>query len=68
MTGIEKQPGRSIYDPSVQFGLEGELSNMRMVQEQDRYLSTLKDRWVSGDIDEMRRRLLTIARLRYFLK
>ncbi|MCP4797025.1 MAG: hypothetical protein GY885_12800 [Phycisphaeraceae bacterium] len=68
VTGIEKQPGRSIYDPSVQFGLEGELSNMRMVQEQDRYLSTLKDRWVSGDIDEMRRRLLTIARLRYFSK
>lgn len=65
VTGIEKQPGRSIYDPSVQFGLESELSNMRLVQEQERYLGTLKDRWVSGDIDEMRRRLLAIARLRY---
>lgn len=65
--GIEERPGRSIYDPAVQFGLEGELSNMRMVQEQDRYLATLKDRWVSGDIDEMRRRLLAIARLRYLV-
>ena len=68
VTGVEKQPGRSIYDPSVQFGLEGELSNLRLVQEQERYLSTLKDRWVSGDIDEMRRRLLAIARLRYLVK
>ena len=68
ITGIEKQPGRSIYDPSVQFGLESELSNMRLVQEQERYLSTLKDRWVSGDIDEMRRRLLAIARLRYLVQ
>lgn len=65
VTGIEKQPGRSIYDPSVQFGLESELSNMRLVQEQERYLNTLKDRWVSSDIEEMRRRLLAIARLRY---
>ncbi|MHC4246984.1 MAG: hypothetical protein ACYSUU_09305 [Planctomycetota bacterium] len=66
VTGIEKQPGRSIYDPSVQFGLESELSNMRLVQEQERYLGTLKDRWVSSDIDDMRRRILAIARLRYF--
>ena len=68
VTGVEKQPGRSIYDPSVQFGLESELSNLRLVQEQERYLSTLKDRWVSGDIDEMLRRLLTIARLRYLVQ
>ena len=31
----------------------------------ERYLNTLKDRWVSSDIEEMRRRLLAIARLRY---
>jgi hypothetical protein len=38
------------------------------MQEQDRYLDSLKDRWVSGDIEEMRRRLLVIARLRYLVK
>ena len=61
-------PGRTIYEPGVQFGLENELSNVRMVQEQDRYIESLKDRWVSSDINDMRRRLLAIARLRYITR
>ena len=65
---IERPAGRTIYDPSVQFSLESELSNVRLMQEQDRYLDSLKDRWVSGDIEDMRRRLLVIARLRYLVK
>ena len=64
---IEQPPGRTIYEPSVQFALENELSNMRLMQEQDRYLDSLKDRWVSADIDDMGRRLLVIARLRYLM-
>lgn len=65
---IERPAGQTIYDPSVQFTLESELSNVRLMQEQDRYLDSLKDRWVSGDIEDMRRRLLVIARLRYLVK
>ena len=64
--GIEKPPSLSIYDPGVQIGLENELSGIRMQQEQDRYLATLKDRWVAGDIVQMRDRLIVIARIRYF--
>ena len=64
--GVEKPPGRSIYDAGVQLGLENELSILRMRQEQDRYLATLKDRWVAGDIIQMRDRLAIIARIRYF--
>lgn len=64
--GIETPPGLSIYDPGVQIGLENELAAIRMRQEQDRYLATLKDRWVAGDIGQMRDRLLVIARIRYF--
>ena len=65
---LERPPGRTIYEPGVQFGLENELSNVRMVQEQDRYIESLKDRWVSSDINDMRRRLLAIARLRYITR
>ena len=64
--GVEKPPSMSIYDAGVQVGLENELSMMRMRQEQDRYLATLKDRWVAGDIVQMRDRLAIIARIRYF--
>ena len=63
--GVKKQPGRSLYDPVVQLSLEGEMAGLRYAQEQDRYLSSLKDRWVAGDIDQMRKRLLLIARVRY---
>lgn len=63
--GVQKQPGRSLFDPVVQLSLQGELAGLRYGQEQDRYLSSLKDRWVAGDIDQMRKRLLDIARVRY---
>ena len=63
--GVEKQPGRSLFDPLVQLSLEGELAGLRYTQEQDRYLASLKDRWVAGDITQMRKRLWLIARIRY---
>ncbi|MCP4833876.1 MAG: hypothetical protein GY895_03845 [Phycisphaera sp.] len=64
--GIEQPPGRSIFDPSVQIGLENQLAGLRYSQEQSRYLDGLKDRWVAGDILQMRTRLLEISRARYF--
>ena len=63
--GVEQPPGRSIYDPNVQLALENELSSLRLGQEQARYLESLKDRWVAGDINQMRDRLILIARSRY---
>ncbi|MEE2973520.1 MAG: hypothetical protein VX672_10365 [Planctomycetota bacterium] len=63
--GVEQPPGLSIYEPSVQLALENELSSLRLGQEQNRYLASLKDRWVAGNIDQMRDRLILIARSRY---
>ena len=65
MLEVRRPQGQSIYDPEVQISLENQLSNLRMGQEQARYLDSLKDRWVAGDIDQMRSRLIMIARLRY---
>ncbi len=62
---VERPPGRSLYDPEVQLSLENQLSSMRFAQEQDRYISSLRDRWVAENLDRMLARLLTIARLRY---
>jgi hypothetical protein len=62
---VEQPPGRSLYDPQVQLALENQLSNMRFAQEQDRYIASLRDRWVSDNLDAMLARLLTITRLRY---
>jgi len=62
---VEQPPGRSLYDPEVQLSLENQLSSMRFAQEQDRYIASLRDRWVSDNLDAMLARLLTITRLRY---
>ncbi len=62
---VEQPPVRSLYDPEVQLSLENQLSSMRFAQEQDRYIDSLRDRWVSESLDAMLGRLITIARLRY---
>jgi hypothetical protein len=62
---VDQPPGRSLYDPEVQLFLESQLSSTRFAQEQDRYISSLRDRWVADNLDRMLARLLTIARQRY---
>ncbi len=62
---VERPPARSLYDPEVQLSLENQLSSMRFAQEQDRYISSLSDRWVADNLDRMLARLLAISRLRY---
>ncbi len=62
---VDQPPGRSLYDPEVQLFLESQLSSTRFAQEQDRYISSLRDRWVADNLDRMLARLLTIARERY---
>ena len=55
----------SIYDPEVQIGLESQLSDIRFRTEQNRYLSSLRNRWISDDINKMLTRLRKIAFNRY---
>lgn len=62
---VEQPPGRSLYDPEVQLALENELSSIRFGQAQERYIESLRDRWVAENIDAMLTRLLVIARQRY---
>ena len=62
---VDQPPGRSLYDPDVQLSLENQLSSMRFAQEQDRYIVSLRDRWVADNLNAMLARILTIARLRY---
>jgi hypothetical protein len=65
VVAVDQPLGRSLYDPEVQLSLENQLSSMRFAQEQDRYISSLRDRWVADNLDRMLARLLTIARQRY---
>lgn len=62
---IVQPKGNSLYDPEVQIALESQLSDLRYRQEQDRYLVSLRNRWITDDINKMRLRLLLIARSRY---
>ncbi|MCH2160923.1 MAG: hypothetical protein MK085_03515 [Phycisphaerales bacterium] len=62
---VVSPPSRSIYDPEVQISIESQLSDLRYRQEQERYLKSLRNRWITDDINQMRLRLLRIARSRY---
>ncbi len=62
---MEQQTQRSIFDPLLQRQLRRALEDQRGRYEQFRYLRSLRDRWVTNDIDQMTRRLTTIAWDRY---
>ena len=64
--GVDQAEGQSIYSPAVQIAIENELAGMRFSQEQARYIASLRDRWVAGDIEAMRTRLIALTRARYF--
>lgn len=63
---VESQPQRSLYDREVQLALENELRGRRRLIERDRYIETLRSRWVTDDIQEMENRLIEIALQRYW--
>jgi hypothetical protein len=56
----------SLFDPVVQLMIRDALRNQRFGIEQQRYLQSLRRRWVSDDINVMRERLVNIALDRYF--
>ncbi len=57
---------RPIYDREVQLQLLDELKTRRTIIERERYIATLRSRWVTDDIFEMERRLLEMAVDRYW--
>lgn len=63
---VESQPQRSLYDREVQLALENELRGRRRLIERERYIETLRSRWVTDDIQEMESRLIEIALQRYW--
>lgn len=62
---IESQTGRSIFDSVLQRQMRRGLEDQRGRYEQVRYLGSLRDRFVTNDIDQMTRRLTRIAWDRY---
>lgn len=54
-----------LFDADVQLRIRGQLQEMRRRAQQYRYLSSLRNRWISGDVDQMERRLVQIAFQRY---
>lgn len=63
---IEQPTARSIYDREVQLQLRAELEARRRIIERERYISTLRSRWVSDDIGAMERKLVDLALERYW--
>jgi hypothetical protein len=60
---VEQPQGKTLYD--VQRELHFELRVRRQNQERERYLRTLFDKGIYSEIDQMARRLLAVAQLRY---
>ncbi|MBX3355202.1 MAG: peptidylprolyl isomerase [Phycisphaeraceae bacterium] len=67
LLGREQAPSRSLFDPEVQISIRNELEQTRLWQEQERYFDSLRNRWITESIDDMRMRLIEIALRRYFL-
>lgn len=64
--GYETPPSRSIFDGPVQLGIRAGLEKTRYDMEEQRYLRSLRRRWVNDDIKNMELRLFEIALRRYW--
>ncbi len=62
---IDRPKGRTLFDPLVQLQIRGQLQEIRRRSTQYRYLASLRDRWISEDVDQMQRRLVQIGFQRY---
>ncbi|MCE2883163.1 MAG: hypothetical protein LW636_12525 [Planctomycetaceae bacterium] len=63
---VVRPEAKSIYDREVQLRLRDELKGRREIIERERYIATLRSRWVTDDIGAMERRLVEIALERYW--
>ena len=63
---LDRPPSRSLFDRDVPLQLRAELEGRRRAIERQRYLDSLRSRWVTDEIGEMERRLVEIALERYW--
>ena len=68
VTNVQEQATISIFDPRLQRYIRRKLKERRLESEQERYLISLSDRWVTNDIEQMKQRLIVIAWERYLPK
>jgi hypothetical protein len=61
-----QEPPRSIFDQKLQLQLRRQLENQRYGMEQYRYLQSIRTRWISEDLDQMKKRLIQFALERYW--
>jgi len=66
VVSIDTPVSRSIYDREVQLAIEGQLRAVRKSIERQRYIATLRSRWVNDDIAEIEQRLVDFALERYW--
>ncbi len=64
--GYITPPSFSIFDPQVQLGIRNKLESIRYGQQEEKYLVSLRRRWVNDDIRKMEIRLVEMALRRYW--
>lgn len=64
--GYITPPSSSIFDPQVQLGIRNKLESIRYSQQEEKYLTSLRRRWVNDDIRKMEIRLVEMALRRYW--
>ena len=63
---ISKPRARSIYDRDLQLAITRQIQDIRRAIERQRYIASLRSRWVTDDIVEMEERLVAFALERYW--
>jgi len=62
---IERPPSRSLFDPDLQRELIARIRSIRVTEEEDKYISTLLQKGIYDELNEMVNRLMAIALHRY---
>ena len=63
---ISQPRARSIYDRDLQLAITRQIQDVRRAIERQRYIASLRSRWVTDDIVEMEERLVAFALERYW--
>lgn len=63
---ISQPRARSIYDRDLQLAITRQIQDVRRAIERQRYIASLRSRWVTDDIVEMEERLVGFALERYW--
>ena len=63
---IDQPVARTVYDRELQLAITEQLRDIRRAIERQRYIGTLRSRWVTDDISAMEERLVAFALERYW--